>query len=70
MLKRKHSDDGVHIVPCEAGPLVQRLGHLVGTPMRFKRQPFVLLKRRWRYISGQKLRRTGLPHAKPLNGGQ
>ncbi|SCX25533.1 hypothetical protein DSM25558_3809 [Agrobacterium sp. DSM 25558] len=66
LLARKYSDDGVHIVPCEAAPLVKSLQKLIGRKCRFKRDIILILKRRFRYYTGQKLRRQGIPKSQPL----
>ncbi|NTE86912.1 hypothetical protein [Agrobacterium rubi] len=66
VLLRKYSDDGVHMMPCEAERLVKSLGKILSKKIRFDRKPMTLLTRRWNYIWGGTLRRKGLPITKPI----
>ncbi len=67
LLRRKYSDDGVHIMPCEAGSLVKSLGILLSKNLHFIAKPITILERRWNYIWGGTLRRKGLPTTQQMN---
>lgn len=58
-LCRKYSDDGVHIMPVEAGKLVSSLSSLLGKRLSFERAWGDIFARRINYYTGKKLRRRG-----------
>ncbi|PKA39733.1 hypothetical protein CWR43_31230 [Rhizobium sullae] len=65
-LRRIYSDDGVHMMPCEAKAYVSALASLLGRPLRFRASPLSVLLRRWNYLFGGNIRRRGLPVTKKL----
>lgn len=67
VLRRKYSDDGVHIIPCEAEVLVKNLSRLISQDLHFNRRPMTILRRRWSYFWGASLRRKGLPLSVPID---
>lgn len=66
LLRRKYSDDGVHIVPCEAIYIIRSLRKYVKGDLIFNYQYGTFIKRRWNYFWGGPLRRKGLPLTKPV----
>ncbi|MCK8780185.1 hypothetical protein M0654_09330 [Rhizobium sp. NTR19] len=65
-LRRKFSDDGVHIMPVEAAALAKSLSSLLDMKIKFHHSPLDIIRRRWNYLFGGSLRRRGLPKAKPM----
>lgn len=58
-LARRYSDDGVHIMPCEAEELVRQLNLSLGMRLRFRRSWIDVFRRRANYYGGGSLRRRG-----------
>lgn len=56
-LRRVYSDDGVHIAPSEAGPVITNLERLTGAAIEFRRSPWEVIGRRANYYFGGTLRR-------------
>lgn len=67
VLRRKYSDDGVHIMPCEGEAVIEALGKLTSKKLFFKRKLLTVIKRRWNYAWGGTLRRQGLPEITPVD---
>lgn len=68
-LKRIYSDDGVHIMPCEAKAYASAVSNLLGRRVRFRRSSLDIFLRRWNYVFGGPLRRRGLPKTRRLTDG-
>lgn len=60
-LRRKFSDDGVHIMPVEAAPIAAELAKLLGARIKFNHAPVDIVRRRWNHLFGGSLKRRGLP---------
>ncbi|MGP4804827.1 hypothetical protein ACSV5G_13730 [Agrobacterium cavarae] len=67
LLRRKYSDDGVHIVPCEASSLIKPLYAATNKKLSFRYDFLTVLNRRFRYYAGRSLKRKGLPKSRPLD---
>lgn len=60
-LRRKFSDDGVHIMPIEAKQIAIGLSRLVKEEVTFKPSPIDIFRRRWNYLFNGPLRTRGMP---------
>lgn len=58
-LRRMYSDDGVHIMPVEAGFLISSMGELIGRRVIFERSWLDVWARRANLVTGKKLSRRG-----------
>ena len=60
-LRRVYTDDGVHIMPCEASDIISSLGRLLARKLGMKGCWSTVLLRRMDFILGRPLKKRGRP---------